>query len=113
MHIAHFAFDFGFWYQGRHRVDDDHVNSVGAYQHIGDFQGLFTGIRLRHQQVVNVDAEFAGIVRVECMFGIDEGASGTELLRFGDHRQGQGGFTGRLRAVDKASHARNRQNWFR
>ncbi|MNP04168.1 hypothetical protein D3C76_960760 [compost metagenome] len=34
------------------------------------------------------------------MLGIDEGAGGALLLGFGDDRQGQGGFTRGLRAVD-------------
>jgi hypothetical protein len=100
VHVAHFAFDFSLRYQGRHGVDDDHVDRVGAHQHVGDFQGLFAGVRLRNQQVVDVDAQLAGVFRVEGVFGVDEGAGGAVLLRLGDDRQGQRGFTGGFRTVD-------------
>jgi hypothetical protein len=100
VHVTHFAFDFGLRYQRGHGVDDDHVNGVGAHQHVGDFQGLFAGVRLRNQQVVDVDAQLAGVLRVEGVFGVDEGAGGTVFLGFGDDRQGQRGLTRRFRAVD-------------
>ncbi|MNE12055.1 hypothetical protein D3C80_1048350 [compost metagenome] len=100
MGIAHLAFDLGLGHQRRHGVDDDHVNRVGAHQHVGDFQRLLAGVRLRHQQVVDIHAELAGVVGVESVLGVDEGTGGAQLLRFGDHRQGQGGFTGGLGAVD-------------
>ncbi len=100
MHVAHFAFDLGLGYQRGHRVDDDHVNCVGTHQHVGDFQGLLTRVRLRDQQVVDIDAQLAGIFRVECVLGVDEGAGGAILLGFGDDRQGQRGLTRRFRTVD-------------
>ena len=34
------------------------------------------------------------------MLGVDEGGDAAPLLCFGDHVQGQGGLTGRLRAED-------------
>ncbi len=113
MRIAHLAFDFGLGHQRRHGVDDDHIHRVGAHQHVGDFQRLLAGIRLRNQQVVDVHAQLASIIRVQRVLGIDESTGGAHLLRFSDYRQGQSGLTGGFRTVDKASHARNRQNWFR
>ncbi|MNS92258.1 hypothetical protein D3C72_1263870 [compost metagenome] len=100
MHVTHFAFDFSLRYQCCHGVDDDHVNGVGTHQHVGDFQGLFAGVRLGNQQVVDVDAQLAGVLRVEGVFGVDEGAGGAVFLGFGDDRQGQRGLTRRFRAVD-------------
>ncbi|MNS88177.1 hypothetical protein D3C72_1221410 [compost metagenome] len=100
MHVAHFAFDLGLGYQGGNGVDDDHVNGVGAHQHVGDFQGLFAGIRLRDQQVVDIDAQLASVLGIQRVFGVDEGTGSTHFLSLGDDRQGQRGFTGRLRAVD-------------
>ena len=91
--VTHLAFDLGLGHQCRYRVDDDHVNGVGAHQHVGDFQRLFTSIRLRNQQVINVDAQLAGVLRVQCVLGIDEGTGSAVLLRLRNDRQGQGGFT--------------------
>ncbi len=64
MGIAHLAFDLGLGHQRGHGVDDDHVDRVGAHQHVGDFQSLFAGIRLRNQQIVDIHAQLAGVVRV-------------------------------------------------
>ena len=100
MGIAHLAFDLGLGHQRRNGVDDDHVNRVGAHQHVGDFQGLFASVRLRDQQVVNVDAQLAGVIRVQRVLGVDEGAGGALPLGFGDDRQGQGGLARGFRAVD-------------
>ncbi|MCY1414485.1 hypothetical protein D9M71_299380 [compost metagenome] len=100
MHVTHFAFDFSLWHQGGHGVDDDHVNRVGTHQHVGDFQGLLAGVRLGNQQVVDVDAQLAGVLRVEGVFGVDECAGRAGFLSLGDHGQGQRGFTGRFRTVD-------------
>lgn len=74
MRIAHFAFKFGFGNQSGDRVDNQNIDSAGANQRIGDFQSLFAGIRLRNQQVVNVNADFLGIGRVKSVFRIDESA---------------------------------------
>ncbi len=80
VHVAHFAFDFGLGHQRRHRVDDDHVDRAGAHQHVGDFEGLLAGVRLRDQQVVDVDAELLGVRRVERVLGVDEGGGAAGLL---------------------------------
>src|SRR5471032_651527 len=106
--IAHVAFDFGAWRQRGHRVDDDQVDAARADQRIADFQRLLTGVRLRDQQLVQVDAQLLRITDVERVFGIDEGAGATEFLHLGDGLQGQRGFTGRFRTVD-FHHAAARQ----
>ena len=100
MRIADFAFDFRFRRQRRDGVDDDNVNRARARQRVTDFQRLFTGIRLRTQQVVDIHAQFARIDRVQRVFGIDERTGFTFTLRCGDNLQRQGGFTGRFRPVD-------------
>ena len=100
MGIAHLAFDLRLGHQRSHGVDDDHVDRIGAHQHVGDFQGLLAGIRLRNQQVVDIDAQLAGVVRVQCVFGVDEGAGGTHLLRLSDHREGHGGLARRFGTID-------------
>jgi hypothetical protein len=56
-------------------------------------------IGLRDQQLIDIDAELAGIDRIERVFGVDEGADAALLLGFGDRMQRQRGLAGRLRPV--------------
>ena len=86
--IAHVAFDLRLRRQRRDRIDDDHVDR------------LFAGIRLRHQQIVDIDAELVGIGRVERVFGVDERGRAAGFLAFGDDLQRQRGLTRGFRAVD-------------
>src|SRR5690606_17084178 len=44
--FAHFAFEFTFWNKGSNGVDYDNVNRSRTNQVVGDFEGLFTIIRL-------------------------------------------------------------------
>ena len=98
--IAHLALDLGLGHQCRHRVDNDHVHRVGAHQHVGDFQRLLPGVGLGDQQVIDVDAQLGGVLRVQRVLGVDEGTGRALLLCLGNHRQGQGGLAGGLGTVD-------------
>ena len=61
---------------------------------------MLAGIGLGDQQVIDIDAQFAGIDRVQGVLGVDKGADTTGLLRFGDTVQRQGGLTRGFRAVN-------------
>ena len=98
--VTHFAFDFGARGKGGDRVDDDDVDRAGTDQHIGDFKRLLAGIRLRNQQVADIDAELLGILRIERVFGVDEGGGATQFLHFSDDLQAERGLAGGFRAVD-------------
>ena len=100
LRLAHLAFDFGLGRERRDRVDDDEVDRVGAHQHVGDFERLLTGVRLRDQQFVDVDAELLGVRRIERMLGVDEGGGAAQLLDFRDHLQRERGLAGGFRTVD-------------
>ncbi len=100
MHVTHFAFDFSFRNQGCYGVDHNNVDGVGAHQHVGDFQRLLTGIGLRHQQVVNIDAKLACVFWIERVLSIDECTGSTQLLGLSDNRKRQRGFTRGFRTVD-------------
>ena len=82
--VAHLAFELGARRQRRDGIDDQHVDRAGAHQRVGDLQRLLAGIGLRDQQVVDIDAELAGIDRIERMLRVDEGADAAALLRLGD-----------------------------
>src|ERR1700735_2466325 len=87
LRFAHFAFDLGPWRQRRDRVDDKHVDCARTHQGVGDFKRLLASVGLGNQGIVEVDAEFACIDRIERMFGVNKGANSALLLRFRDHMQ--------------------------
>ena len=89
LRLAHFAFDLGFRREGRDRVDDHDIDGAGAHQHVGDFERLLAGVRLRDQQIVNIYAEFSGIGWIERVLGIDEGRNPAGALHFRDDLQGK------------------------
>ncbi len=100
MRIAHLAFDLGLGRQRRYRVDHHHVYRPRAHQHVGNLERLLAGIRLRHQQVVDLHAELLRVGRIERVLGIDEGSGAAELLRLGDRLQRQGRLARGFRPID-------------
>ena len=63
---------------GRERrdgVDDDEVDGAGADEGLGDVERLLAGVGLRHEQIAGVDADAAGVLRVERVLRVDEGAT--------------------------------------
>ena len=100
MAVPHLTFNFGLGRQRCHGVHDDDVNSVGAYQHVRDFQRLLTGVRLGYQEFIHVHAQLFGIDRVQGMLRIHKRTGFSSLLGLGNHLQGQRGFTRAFRAVD-------------
>ena len=74
--------------QRGHRVEHDHVDRVRAHQRLADLQRLLAGVRLGHQQVVEVDAELLGVLRVERVLDVDERRQPAALLGLGDHGAG-------------------------
>ena len=63
LHVAHLALDLGLRRQRRDRIDDEHVDRARADQRVGDLERLLAGVGLRDQEIVEVDAELAGIDR--------------------------------------------------
>ena len=98
--IAHLALDLGPRRQRRHRVDDQDVERTGADQHVGDLECLLTGVRLRDEEVVDVDPDGPGVDRVHGVLGVDVGADAAVALRLGDRVHGQRGLPRRLGTVD-------------
>ena len=97
MAVAHLALDLGLGHERRHRVDDHHRDRVRAHEHLGDLERLLAGVGLRHQQVVDVDAELARVVGVERVLGIDEGGDPALPLGVGDDVEGEGRLAGGFR----------------
>ena len=100
MRIAHFAFNFRFRSQGRHRVHDNDVNGVGADERLHNFQRLLAVVRLGNKKLVNFDANFSRVIRVKGVLGVNKGGNPAHLLHLGDNMLGQGCFAGRFRPED-------------
>ena len=100
MGIAHFAFDFGARYECRNRVNDENIDSAGAYEHVGDFKRLLARVRLGDQKVIGTNAELAGIADIERVFCVDIGCDSALLLDFSNRVEGESRFPRGFRAVN-------------
>ncbi len=84
----------------RDRVDDDDVDRAGADEHLRDLEGLLAAVGLRDEEVVDVDAELPGVLRVERVLRVDERREAAELLRLGDDVERERRLARRLGAED-------------
>ena len=57
--ITHLAFDFRFWNERCDRIDNDDIDGTAANKRVGDFQRLLPIIRLRNQQIVDINAQLS------------------------------------------------------
>jgi len=97
---AHLALQFRLRHQGRHGVHDDHIQCVGAGQRLADGQRFFATVRLRYQQVIQVDSQSLGIGRIQRVLGVNECRQSAPFLGISDHVQHKGRFARRLGAKD-------------
>ena len=100
MGIAHLALDLGARHERGDRVDDDDVDRTRAHEHVGDLERLLTGVGLRDEQFVDVDAELLRVLGVERVLRVDERGDAALLLDVGDRVERECRLSGRLRAVD-------------
>ena len=100
MAVAHLALDLRLGDQGGDRVQHDHVNGPGPDQGVHDLQGLLARGGLGDQQLVDVDAQVAGVLGVDRVLGVHEGGHAALLLGLGDHVVGDGRLARRLGPVD-------------
>jgi hypothetical protein len=75
-------------------------DAIRADQDLHDFERLLAVVRLRHQQVVDVDSQLLRIQGVERVLGVHERGHASELLAFGDDLQGQRRLARRFRSED-------------
>ena len=97
---AHFAFQFRLRHQRGDGVNDDDVERVRARERFANRQRFLAGVRLRHQQIVQVHAEFLGVAGVQRVFRVNERREAAGLLRVGDDVEHQRRFAGRFRPED-------------
>ena len=100
LRFAHLAFDFGLRHERGDRVDHHDVDAVRADEDLDDFERLLAVVGLRHEQVVDIDAELLRVGRIERVLGVDERRHAAQFLRLGDDLQRQRGFARRLRTED-------------
>ena len=100
MAVAHLAFEFGFRDEGGDTVDHHHVDRARAHQRVGDLEGLFAGIGLGDQKLVDIDAQLSGVAGIEGVFRVDEGADPAFLLGFGNAVKRERGLARAFRPVD-------------
>ena len=100
MGIAHLAFELGARHEGGNRIDHHDIDRAGAHQRIGDLERLLARVRLRDQEVFDLDAELPRIARVERVLGVDERADAAELLGLGDGRERQRRLARAFRTID-------------
>ena len=109
LRIAHIAFEFGLGHERGDRIHHNDVHGVGTNQLLRDFEGLFAIVRLRNEQVIHIDAQFARVDGIERVLRIDKRGLAAQLLGFGDDVQGKGRLAARFRAVN-LNHAAARES---
>ena len=98
--VAHITLKFGFRGQSCNGVDHHKADRTRAHQCIGDFKRLFPCIGLRNQKIIQIHAQFFGILWVKRVFGIDKGANPALLLLLRDRVKRQRGLPRAFRAID-------------
>jgi hypothetical protein len=61
---------------------------------------LFAVIGLRDEEIIDIDAEFAGVDGIESVLGVHEGGVAAGALCLGDRLERHGGFAGGFGAED-------------
>jgi hypothetical protein len=98
--LTHLALDLGFGYQCGDRVDDHQINRARAHQDLDDLESLLTGVRLRDEQILDIDTELFGIVDVERVLSVHIGGHAPHFLDVSGQVEGKSGLAGRFRSID-------------
>ena len=80
MGVAHVALELSPRHQRRHRVDRHDVDRAAADQRLADLQRLLARVRLRDEELVDVDAAVAGVDRIERVLGVDQRGDAARAL---------------------------------
>src|ERR687897_214677 len=83
--VPHLALDLGARRQRGDGVHGDDGQCAAADQQLRDLERLLAVVRLRYQEVLDVDADPARVLRVHRVLGFDEGADAAAALSLGDH----------------------------
>ncbi len=85
MAVTHLALDLGLGRERGDGVDRDDVDGTRAHEQLADLECLLTGVRLRDEEVVDVDTDATRVLWIHRMLGVDEGTDAATSLCFGDH----------------------------
>ncbi len=97
---AHLAFELGLRHQRGDRINHDDIERIRAGERFTNGQRFFAAVRLRHEQIVEVHAEFFRVARIERVLGVNERRQAAGFLRAGDDVQHQRGLARRFRPED-------------
>ena len=100
MGVSDLSLDLGLGRQRRHRVDGDDVERARADQQLADLERLLTGVGLRDQELVDVDADPLRVGGIHRVLGVDEGADAAAALSLGDHVVDERRLAGSFRPED-------------
>ena len=79
--VAHLALDLRLRHERRDRVDRDDVERPGADEELRDLERLLSRVGLGDEQLVDVDADPAGVLWIHRVLRVDEGADAAAPLR--------------------------------
>ena len=99
MRITHFTIDFGFGNKCCNRIDYNNINCTGTNHGLCDFKCLFSAVRLRNIQIINIYTNVLCVYRVKCMFCINKSGNTASFLHFRNHMKRHGRFTAGFRSV--------------
>src|SRR5439155_3759846 len=97
---AQLDLDLRLRYERSDGIDRDDVERARADEQLGDLEGLLARVGLRHQELVDVHADPAGVLRIDRVLGVDERADASSPLAFRDDVVDEGRLARRLRAED-------------
>ena len=80
MAVAHISIKFGLRDESTDRVNDNNVKSTRLREGFNNFQSLLTVVRLRDDEVFNVDSEAACVREHECVLRIHNRRESTFTL---------------------------------
>ena len=98
MRIPHLSFNLRPRNQCGNRVNHQHVHRVAADKRVDNVQCILTAIRLRNQQIVNIDSDFFSIRRINSVFGVNNCRNTAGPLGIGNDMKAESGFAGRFRS---------------
>jgi hypothetical protein len=98
--VAHLALDLRLRHERGDRVDRDDVERAGADEELRDLERLLARVRLGDEQLVDVDADATGVLRIHGVLGVDECTDPTTPLRLRHHVVDECRLSRRLGAED-------------
>ncbi len=98
--VTHVALDLGLGHERGNGIDHDDIHGARADEDLADLHRLLAGVRLRDEEVLDIDAELDRVVGVERVLGVDVGSRPARSLGVGNDVETERCLAARLRTVD-------------